>query len=50
MECGVFPPNIIGFRFLADVITTNRRFLLAVGLIDFTTTTQVLFSLVLDVL
>ena len=49
MECGVFSPNIIGFiRFLTDVITTNRRFLLAVGLIDFTTTTQVLFSLVLD--
>ena len=51
MECGVFSPNIIGFRFLTDVITTTtslQRFLLAVGLIDFTTTTQVLFSLVLD--
>ena len=48
MECGVFSPNIIGFRFLTDVNTTNRRFLLAVGLIDFTTAAQFLFSPVLD--
>ena len=44
----VVSPNIIDFRFLTDVITTNRRFLLAVGLIDFATAAQVLFSPVLD--
>ena len=48
MECGVFSPNVIGLRFLNDINTAARRFLLAVGLIDFTTSTQFLFSPVLD--
>ena len=47
-QWNVVLPNSIDFRFLTDVITTNQRFLLAVGLIDFTTATQVLFSPVLD--
>ena len=47
-QWNVVSPNSIDFRFLTDVITTNRRFLLAVGLIDFSTATQVLFSPVPD--
>ena len=47
-QWNVVLPNSIDFCFLTDVITTNQRFLLAVGLIDFTTATQVLFSPVLD--
>ena len=46
MECGFAKYH--WFRFLTDVNTTNRRFLLAVGLVDFTRATQVLFSPVLD--
>ena len=46
MECGFAKYH--WFRFLTDFDTTNRRFLLAVGLIDFTRATQVLFSPVLD--
>ena len=49
-QWNVVLPNSIDFCFLTDVITTNQRFLLAVGVIDFTTATQVLFSPVLDAL